>query len=128
VLDGALAAGSHGGEVYLERGTALAESGRLAEALRDFREAARRDPADPVPLENAARAAYHLGRPREAAQVYEALLRIAAARGDLWRTLGALYLHELGERAEADRCFREALRLERDPSVRAELEELLRQP
>jgi arylsulfatase A-like enzyme/Flp pilus assembly protein TadD len=124
-LDAALAAGSHDPEVFLERGTARAEAGRLEAALADFREAARRSPSDPVPLENAARAAYHLGRAREAAQSYEALLRIAPERGELWKTLGALYLHELGERAEAERCFRRALLLEHDPAERAKLEQLL---
>jgi arylsulfatase A-like enzyme/Flp pilus assembly protein TadD len=128
VLDGVVAAGSHDPRVYLERGTALAEAGRLEPALRDFREAARRNPADPVPLENAALAAYHLGRAREAAQTYEALLRIAPARGDLWKTLGALYLEALGERGEAERCFRRALQLENDPVERAKLEDLLREP
>jgi len=127
VLDGALAAGSHDPRVYLERGTALAEAGKVEPALRDFREAARRSPSDPVPLENAARAAYLLGRAREAAQTYETLLRIAPDRGDLWKTLGALYLEELGERGEAERCFRRALQLEHDPAERAKLEELLRQ-
>ena len=128
VLDGTLAAGSHDPTVYLERGTALAEAGKLEPALRDFREAARRNPADPVALENAARAVYLLGRPREAAQTYETLLRLAPNRGDVWKTVGALYLEELGERAEAERCFRRALQLETDPAERAKLEELLREP
>lgn len=127
VLDAALDAGGHAGEVYLERGTAYAESGSLEEALRDFREAARRRPADPVALEDAARAAYHLGRTREAAQGYEALLRIAPDRGDLWKTLGALYLETLDEPEEAQRCFRRALLLERDPQERSKLEDLLQQ-
>lgn len=124
-LEAAIAAGSHGSEVYLERGTALAEAGRVGEALADFREAARRDPTDTVALENAARAAFHLGRGREAAQAYEALLRLAPERGDAWKTLGSLYLEVLGEPAEAERCFRRALQLERDPGERAKLEELL---
>ena len=127
VLAGAIAAGSHGSEVYLERGTALAEAGEVAAALGDFREAARRNPTDTVALENAARAAFHLGRGREAAQTYEALLRLAPERGEVWKTLGALYLEVLGEAAEAERCFRRALLLERDPAQRAELEALLRQ-
>ena len=125
VLDAAIAAGSHGSEVYLERGTGLAEAGRLEPALRDFREAARRNPLDTVALENAARAAFHLGRGREAAQAYESLLRLAPERGDVWKALGALYLEVLGDAAEADRCFRRALQLERDPAERAKLEALL---
>ncbi len=125
-LERALAAGSRAPQVYLERGTTLAEAGRLEEALRDFREAARRSPQDVVPLENAARAAYHLGRAREAAQIYESALRLADSRGDLWKTLGAIYHFELADSANAERCFRRALALESDPQARAELEELLR--
>ncbi len=124
-LEKALAAGGRAPQLYLERGTALAEAGRLEEALRDFREAARRDPQDTVALENAARAAYHLGRVREAAQIYESALRLAERRSDLWKTLGAIYLFELEQRADAERCFRRALAFETDPQTRAELEELL---
>jgi choline-sulfatase len=128
VLDAALAAGSRGAEVYLERGTARAELGRVEAALGDFREAARRDPHDVVALENAARAAFHLGRPREAAQTYETALRLAPERGDLWKTLGSLYLEVLGDPAAAERCFRRALTLERDPVERAKLEAILQSP
>ena len=125
-LGRALEAGAHAPEIYLERGTLHAEAGRLEQALGDFREAARRSPQDLVPLENAARAAYHLERPREAAQIYEAALRLADGRGDLWKTLGAIYHFELAQPADAERCFRRALALESDPQVRAELEALLR--
>ena len=55
VLDTALRAGAHESDIYLERGVARAEAGNLEGALADFREAARRAPANPVPLENAAR-------------------------------------------------------------------------
>jgi len=127
VLDGAIAAGSHDPAVYMERGTALAEAGRLDDALRDFREAARRNPTDPVPLENAARAAFHLGRTAEAAQTYEALLRLAPDRGDVWKTLGAIYLDELERPADAERCFRRALQLESDPAERAKIEDVLKE-
>lgn len=126
-VDAALAAGSHGAEVFLERGLALAESGRLEDALPAFREAARRQPTDTVAAENAARAAYTLGRAREAAEAYATILRIAPLRGDLWKTLGAIYRFELGDRAQAERCFRQALALETDPAERAKLEAELRE-
>lgn len=74
------------------------------------------------------RAAYTLGRAREAAETYAAILRIAPLRGDLWKTLGAIYRYQLGERAEAERCFRQALALEVDPEERARLEAALRDP
>ncbi|HEX4952787.1 MAG TPA: sulfatase-like hydrolase/transferase [Thermoanaerobaculia bacterium] len=125
VLESALRAGGHGPAVYLERGLARAELGRLAEALADFREAARRSPSDPVPLENAARAAYQLGRKRESAQLYEELLRLAEERVDLWKTLGALYLYELGEPERAASAFRRAFAKESDPAERAKLQALL---
>jgi choline-sulfatase len=127
VLDEALAAGCHAPAVLLERGVALAESGRVADGLASFRESARRNPADPLPLENAARAAYQLGRYRESAQLYEVLLRLSAARGDVWKTLGAVYLFQLDDRPNALRAFREALRLEIDPRERAKVEQLVRE-
>jgi len=80
---------------------------------------------DPIPLENAARAAYRLGRHREAAQLYEQLLRLQPGRGDLWKTAGALYLYELDDDADALRCLRRALALESDPAERQKIEELL---
>jgi arylsulfatase A-like enzyme/Flp pilus assembly protein TadD len=127
VVDSALAAGSHGAAVFLERGLALAESERLEQALGAFREAARRDPTNTVAAENGARAAYSLGRTREAAETYAQILRVAPERGDLWKTLGAIYRYELGERQEAERCFRRALALEVDPQERARLEAALRE-
>jgi tetratricopeptide (TPR) repeat protein len=125
VLDRALAAGALAPAVFLERGLGHAEAGRLEPALADFREAARRAPTDPLPLENAARASFALGRAREAAILYETLLRLAPDRGDVWKTLGAVYLEALDDRAQALRAFRAAYRLESDPAERARLEAVL---
>jgi tetratricopeptide (TPR) repeat protein len=125
VLDGSINAGSYSAEVHLERGLTLVEMNRIDEALRDFREAARRNPVNPVPLENAARAAYRLGRLREAVQLYEQLLRIQPNRGDLWKTAGALYFYELKDKSDAERCFRRALTLETDPAERDRIEQAL---
>ena len=127
VLGAAIAAGCHAPSVFLERGVLAAESGELEPALRDFREAARRSPTDPVPLENAARAAFHLGRARESAQLYETLLRLRPERGDLWKTLGAIYLGPLADGHAAAQAFRQALRLEQDPQERSRLEAMLRE-
>ncbi|KAB2962168.1 MAG: tetratricopeptide repeat protein, partial [Thermoanaerobaculia bacterium] len=99
-------------------------AGRLEAALADFREAARRDPADPVALENAARAAFALGRPREALITYESLVRLEPGRADLWKTLGALAM-QTGDRERALEAFRAALRAELDPFERAALERLI---
>jgi tetratricopeptide (TPR) repeat protein len=126
VLDTALRSGAHEPEIFLERGVSRAESGSLEPALLDFREAARRSPANPVPLENAARAAYDLHRFGESVQLYEQLLRIAPNRLDLWKTTGALYL-ELDDKDSALRCFRRALILEINPGERARLEELVKE-
>ena len=125
VLDRALAAGALAPAVFLERGLGRAEAGRIEPALADFREAARRAPTDPVPLENAARASFALGRAREAAILYETLLRLAPERGDVWKTLGAVYLEALDDREAALRAFRAAYRLEADPAERARLEAVL---
>ena len=120
-----IGAGALAPNVFLERGLVHAEAGRLEPALADFREAARRAPTDPVPLENAARASFALGRAREAAIHYETLLRIAPGRVDVWKTLGAVYLEALDDREAARRAFREALRLESDPRERGRLETAL---
>ena len=125
VLDRALRAGAHESEIYLERGLARADSGGLEAALGDFREAARRNPVDPVPFENAAKATYQLGRRREAVQLYEQLLRLTPNRLDLWKTAGAIYLYDLDDSPSALRCFRYALTLEADPAERARLEDLI---
>jgi choline-sulfatase len=127
VLDLALRAGAHEPEIFLERGLDRAESSDLEGALADFREAARRAPANPVPLEDAARTAYGLKRFRDASQLYEQLLRIAPNRGDLWKTEGAIYLYELDAKTDALRCFRRALLLESDPGEHAKLEALVKE-
>lgn len=125
VLEAAWEAGCREPSVLLERGVARAETGDLRGALADFREAARRDPANPVPLENAARASFQLGQVRAAAQLYEQLLRLVPSRGDLWKSLGAIRLESLGEPAGAREAFRRALALESDPRERRRLEEIL---
>jgi choline-sulfatase len=125
VLDRAHAAGARAPAVLLERGVVAAEQGDLVTALADFRDAARRDPANPVPLENAAHAAFALGQARLAAQLYEQTLRLAPGRGDLWKTLGAIYLEALAEPAAASQAFRRALAVEIDPRERAKLEAVL---
>ncbi len=126
VLDAALAAGTHEEQVYEERGNALAELGRLDDALRDFREAARRNPLDPLPLEKAAQISYQLGKPRDAALLYERLLQIQPNRLDAWKAAGALYL-ETDDNENAVRCFRRALTLEFDPAEREKLAALVKE-
>ncbi len=127
VLDRALAGGAHGPEVYAERGLARAQSGDLAGALADFREAARRNPADPVAIDNAAHAAFDLGQFHESAYLYEQLLRLAPNRIDGWKVLGTLYAERLKEPTNAVRCFRRALLLETDNAEKAKLESLIKE-
>lgn len=124
VLDATRAAGGRLPQIFLERGAVLAQTGRLEEALADFREAARRAPQDPVAAENVARALFGLGRAREAALAYEALLRLAPERLDAWKTLGAIAL-EIDDRERALAAFRAALRLEPDAAERSRLEALI---
>ncbi len=126
LLVAASSAGGRLAELFTERGTLLAEAGRLEEALTDFREAARRSPQDVSAAENLARALFQLGRQQEALMAYETLLRLAPERLELWKTLGALAL-ELDDRERALGAFRAALRLERDPAERAALEEIVRE-
>ncbi|MFL6195368.1 MAG: sulfatase-like hydrolase/transferase [Thermoanaerobaculia bacterium] len=125
-LDAAMSAGAHDPGLYLERALAHAAAGRVEEALGDFREASRRAPSDPVPVEGAARAAYQLGRRREAVQLYERLLQIQPGRLDAWKTAGAIYLYDLDDKPAAVRCFRRALTLEIDPVEKGKLEELVK--
>lgn len=127
VLDAAIAGGGHTAEVYAERGFVHAGSGRLADALRDFREAARRNPLDPIALDNAAQLAYRLGQPREAVQLYERLLQIQPNRLDVWKAAGALYLFDLDDKDNALRAFRRALTLEIDPAERGKLEAMIKE-
>ncbi len=124
ILDRTIAAGGSSAQLFLERGAMRATGGRLEEALADFREAVRRAPTDPLALENAARALFALGRLEEAALAYETLARLTPDRGDIWKTLVALYL-ETGAVAEVERCARQALRVETEGADRARLEELL---
>ncbi|MEO8274856.1 MAG: sulfatase-like hydrolase/transferase [Thermoanaerobaculia bacterium] len=124
LLTRTIAAGGSGSAPYLERGTLAASEGRLEEALRDFNAATKLAPGDPLPLENAARAAFELGRLRDAAAGYEAVALLAPDRVEIWKTLVALYV-ELGAVADIDRCARRALRLESDAGERVRLEELL---
>jgi ABC-type multidrug transport system fused ATPase/permease subunit len=84
-------------------------------------------PANPVPLENAAKAAYQLHQVRVSAQLYEDLLRVAPQRGDLWKTLGAIYYFELADKPNALRAFRQALLRERDPGEKGKLEAMVRE-
>ncbi len=126
VLDGAIDAGCHEPDVLLERGLTLAEMGRVQAALESFREASRRDPGNPLALENAARAAYRLKRYSESAQLYERLA-VLTPTSAVWRTLGAIYLSELGDRANSLRCFREALRVELDPAVREQIKKIIQE-
>jgi arylsulfatase A-like enzyme/Tfp pilus assembly protein PilF len=125
VLEDAIAAGSHAPTVFMERGLALADAGKLADALANFREASWRNPLDPIALENAARAAYQLQRYRESAELYEQLLRLVPGQSAHWKTLGALYLFQLDDRSNSLRVFRGALRVERDPNERTRLEEVI---
>ena len=127
VLDAALRAGAHEPEIFLERGVARAEAGSLESALADFREASHRAPANPVPLEDAARTAFDLKRFRDSALLYEQLLRLAPNRSDLWKTEGAIYLYELEDRPAALRCFRRALILETDAGEKGKLDALVKE-
>lgn len=127
VLDAALKAGAHDPQVFYERGLVRATAGNTKGALADFREAARRDPSNPAPVENAARAAYQSGAKKEAASFYESLLRLAPNRLDVWKTLGALYLYELEDEPRALAAFRRALLLEQDRGEREKLESLVRE-
>ena len=121
VLDRAICETVHDPGTYLERGMAWAEIGQTDRALADFCEAARRDPGNPLPVENAARAALALRRFDQAAQYFEKLLRLQPERGDVWAVLGGLYQNRLSRPDDAMRCYGLALGLTGDPAARRRL-------
>ncbi|MEM7052394.1 MAG: sulfatase-like hydrolase/transferase [Acidobacteriota bacterium] len=125
VLEAGFAAGGNHGRWYLERGLSLATAGNVARAAEDFERALAADPLDLEALENAARAAYHLRRPRRAADLYRRLAERTPGRSDPWKTLGAIQLNDLNDLRAARQSFERALAVERDPVQRAELSELL---
>ncbi len=111
----------------VEEGLTHAALEQLAPALASFEKALELEPDNLLALENGARAAFHLGRARRAAALYRRLLTLVPERGDLWKTLGAIELEGLEDLAAARASFEHALRLEKDPAERAELEALLRE-
>ena len=52
---------------------------------------------------------------------------VAPQRGDLWKTLGAIYYFELEDKPNALRAFRQALLRERDPGEKGKLEAMVRE-
>ncbi len=126
VLDRSIAAGARDPGNYLERGITWAELGRIDKALADFEEAARRDPQNPLPIGNAARAADRLGRLGEAVGLYERLLTLEPGNTRALEALGSLHF-KLHQPEPALRRWRQALALERDPIQRQRIESLIRQ-
>jgi len=127
VLERAFAAGSRHPGLYLERGMLAAARGDVAAAFDDFLAAAERDPHNPVPLDNAAKAAELLGRPQQAAELYRRSLDLDPGRPALWAALATLYLQQLGDRDGARHALEQAIAAEPDPGRRARLEDFLRQ-
>jgi len=125
VLESALGHGGRHPQLFFERGMALVASGRGVEAEADFREAARRDPANPAPLEMAAGIRLARHDYNEAARWLERCVALQPSRLDLWKVLGQVYLDRLKQPEQALRCFRTALRLETDPRGRQELQALV---
>jgi len=89
-------------------GNALAEQGRLDEAVAQFREALRLMPDYDDPHQNLGNALYKLGRPAEAIPQYEAALRVRPDDASIRYGLGAAYAR-LGREGEAIREFESAL-------------------
>jgi Tfp pilus assembly protein PilF len=124
-LDRAIEAGARTGAVYLERAVLHLTGRRLPEAEAALRQAMERDPTNRIAIERTALVVNELGRYREAAQLFERLVALQPDRSDIWRTLGALYIARLDDPTNAARCFRHALRTERDPRRQQELRALL---
>ena len=109
----------------VERGLAFADSGHLEPALTDFLTAADANRHDSVALENAAQAAYHLGRVDQAVDLYRRLADLDPKRSGPWKTLGAIQLNDLEDPVGARASFQRALAVETDPAERSQIQELL---
>jgi tetratricopeptide (TPR) repeat protein len=92
-------------------GIALAESGRIADAVAQYQEAIRIEPAIPAAQLNLCNALTRLGRPAEALPHGEAAVRMDPGNANAHVDLG-LALVALGRAAEALPHYAEALRLQ----------------
>jgi tetratricopeptide (TPR) repeat protein len=79
------------------QGRALAELGRLPEAIAAYREALKIDPADVWALNNLGNALRDSGHPREAMQAYRAAVEIDSGYIAAWHNLGWMFYLAKGE-------------------------------
>lgn len=79
------------------QGRALAELGRLPEAIAAYREALKIDPADVWALNNLGNALRDSGQPREAMQAYRAAVEIDSGYIAAWHNLGWMFYLAKGE-------------------------------
>ncbi len=79
------------------QGRALAELGRLPEAIAAYREALKIDPADVWALNNLGNALRDSGQPREAMQAYRAAVEIDSGYIAAWHNLGRMFYLAKGE-------------------------------
>lgn len=100
----------------LELGADLARSGRLAEAVRVFREAVAIDPAYPKAQYNLGLSLLESGQPREAVTALRRAANLEPENGPTHRTLG-IALREAGELDEAVSAFQRAVALGPEDAV-----------
>jgi Flp pilus assembly protein TadD len=102
-----------GAETDLQRGNALYQQGRYAEAAECYRAALRQRPEDVDALNNLGAALADLGRPAEAVVCYQQALRVQPRHATAHYNLGNL-LRVAGRFEEAIACYADALRLRPD--------------
>jgi predicted O-linked N-acetylglucosamine transferase (SPINDLY family) len=106
----ASAAGSDGARTLFQEGTALAQGGRLEEAIGALRRAVELAPALAEAHFNLGSACRDLGRPQEALIAYRRAVALVPRSADAHLALGAL-LREQGSLDEAAACLRRAIEL-----------------
>jgi len=98
---------------YAELGDQYGEVGDYARAAAAYREALKRDPADPENLKNLGGMLHLLGRHDEAKQALLLATELNPSFAEAWRNLGVVYADEK-EWSGAAECFQRAL--EHDPN------------
>ena len=92
---------------------ALAEDGKMREAIAAFNRARELDPQNVDVLYALGDALFEAQQPEEALRTYERILALNEGEADAWVSMGLLHFNQ--ERMEqAEECYQKALRLEPD--------------
>ena len=96
---------------YAELGAQYVEVGDYANAAGAYREAVKRDPADPAFLKDLGGVLHLLNRNDEAERALELCLKMDPGQAEAWRNLGVVHVAK-GAWARAVACFERSITLE----------------